>query len=98
MMKFSCSLCGAVWQKVGKTNCWSADPAEAPAKPAYCPSREHMEVITESFALYNGDGKDAAIARVATRVEGLCYEHVSGSNAVSMPAGPGSKTRSLLPN
>ncbi|MBF0558258.1 MAG: DUF1847 domain-containing protein [Nitrospirae bacterium] len=81
MTRFSCSLCGAVWQKEGKTNCWS-DPAGAPAKPAYCPSREHMDAIDESFDIYKGESEDAKIARVATRVEGLCYEHVSGSNAV----------------
>ncbi|HXX58519.1 MAG TPA: DUF1847 domain-containing protein [Thermodesulfovibrionales bacterium] len=82
MTKFSCNLCGAVWQKEGKTNCWSADPAEAPAKPAHCPSRTHMEKINESFDIYKGNGVDAKIARVATRVEGLCYEPVPGSNAV----------------
>jgi len=41
-----------------------------------------MDVISESFELYKGDNEDAKIARIATRVEGLCYEHVSGSNAV----------------
>jgi len=39
-------------------------------------------VMSESFELYKGDNEDAKIARIATRVEGLCYEHVSGSNAV----------------
>jgi uncharacterized metal-binding protein len=82
MKKFSCSLCAAVWQKEGKTNCWSADPAQAPSKPANCPSREHMELIGESFEIYKGESEDAKIARVATRVEGLCYEHVPGSSAV----------------
>lgn len=82
MTEFNCSSCGAVWQKEGKTNCWSADPATAPSKPAHCPSREHMEMITEGFEILKGDSEDAKIARVATRVEGLCYEHVPGSNAV----------------
>jgi uncharacterized metal-binding protein len=82
MTHFSCSLCSAVWQKEGKTNCWSADPSNAPLKPKNCPSREHMDVIDESFACYQGDSEDAKIAQVATRVEGLCYEHVAGSNAV----------------
>jgi uncharacterized metal-binding protein len=41
-----------------------------------------MDVINEGFELYKGDSEDAKIARIATRVEGLCYEHVSGSNAV----------------
>jgi len=30
MTKFSFSLCGVLWQKEGKTNCWSADPARLP--------------------------------------------------------------------
>ncbi len=82
MTKFSCSLCGAVWHREGKTNCWSSDPADAPAKPAHCPSREHMDLINESFEIYKGESEDAKIARVATRVEGLCYEHVAGTDAV----------------
>ena len=82
MTKFSCSLCGAVWQKEGRTNCWSADPASAPAKPAHCPSREHMDLIEESFEIYKGESEDAKISQAATRVEGLCYEHVPGSDAV----------------
>lgn len=83
MTKFSCGLCGAVWQKEGKTNCWSADPAGAPAKPAHCPSREHMDLINESFELYKGESEDAIISKVATRVEGLCYERSPGSNAIN---------------
>ena len=77
MKELSCSLCGAVWQKQGKTNCWSADPATAPAKPAYCPSRKHLDAIRKSFGRYQGAGQDARIAHVATRVEGLCYERAS---------------------
>jgi uncharacterized metal-binding protein len=78
MKEFSCSLCGGVWQKLGKTNCWSANPAEAPAKPAYCPSRKHLAAIRKSFGRYRGGGEDARIAQVATRVEGLCYERATG--------------------
>jgi uncharacterized metal-binding protein len=74
MKEFSCSLCGSVWQKHGKTNCWSADPADAPARPAYCPSRQHLAAIRKSFGRYKGAGEDARIAQAATRVEGLCYE------------------------
>jgi uncharacterized metal-binding protein len=80
--EFSCGLCAAVWQKSGTTNCWSADPAKSTAKPGHCPSREHMEAINESFEIYKGESEDARIARVATRVEGLCYEHAPGSQAV----------------
>jgi uncharacterized metal-binding protein len=81
MNDFSCSLCGAVWQKQGKTNCWSADPKTAPAKPGYCPSRKHLAAIQKSFSRYKGTGEDARIAQVATRVEGLCYER-SASGAL----------------
>jgi uncharacterized metal-binding protein len=79
MGKFNCSFCGAVWQKHGKTNCWSADPATAPAKPANCPSRKHLAAIRRSFGCYKGAGEDARIAQAATRVEGLCYERAPGS-------------------
>jgi uncharacterized metal-binding protein len=82
MTKFNCGLCGSVWQKEGRTNCWSADPSQAPAKPGQCPSREHMDLIDKSFEIYKGDDEDARISRAATRVEGLCYEHVTGSDAV----------------
>jgi uncharacterized metal-binding protein len=78
MKEFSCSLCGAMWQKHGKTNCWSSDPDDAPPKPVYCPSRKHMAVIRKSFSRYRGSGQDARIAQVATKVEGLCYERAPG--------------------
>ncbi len=83
MKDFSCSLCGAVWQKQGKTNCWSSDPATAPAKPGYCPSRDHLALIKKSFGRYKGAGIDARIARAATRVEGLCYERAEGGALVA---------------
>jgi uncharacterized metal-binding protein len=41
-----------------------------------------MAEIQESFDLYTGDSLDARMARVATRVEGLCYEHQPGSTAI----------------
>jgi uncharacterized metal-binding protein len=83
MKEFSCSLCGSVWQKHGKTNCWSADPATAPAKPVYCPSRKHLAMIKKSFGYYKGAADDARIAQVATRVEGLCYERVASGALVA---------------
>lgn len=83
MKNFSCSLCGAVWQKQGKTNCWSADQAQAPVKPGYCPSREHMPLIDEAFDEYRGTGEEAKIARVATQVEGLCYQRTPGSETIN---------------
>ena len=83
MTKYSCSLCGAVWQKQGKTNCWSADRAQAPGKPAYCPSRDHMPLIDASFEEYGKDSEDARIARTATVVEGLCYARTPGSETIT---------------
>ncbi len=82
MKEFSCSSCGAVWQKTGRTNCWSAAEEGRPAKPGHCPSRDHMAEIQESFDRYTGEDQDALMARVATRVEGLCYEHQPGSTAI----------------
>jgi len=64
MKKFSCSSCAAVWQKNGRTNCWSANPDEKPLKPGYCPSQEHMDIIQESFDCYKGDSADAKMAQV----------------------------------
>jgi uncharacterized metal-binding protein len=80
---FSCGLCGGVWQKSGATNCWSADPSKRPSKPAYCPTQDHEEVIRECFDLYRGDSQDAKMAKVAAKVEGLCYQPVPGSDAVN---------------
>ena len=81
--EFSCGLCGAVWQKAGATNCWSADPAKRPAKPGYCPTQDHEAVIRECFDLYRGKSADAKMAQVAAQVEGLCYQPVPGSDAVN---------------
>jgi uncharacterized metal-binding protein len=41
-----------------------------------------MDLISESFDLYKGDSEDAKMAQIATRVEGLCYEHIQGSDAI----------------
>ena len=79
---YSCSLCGAIWQKTGQTNCWSSSRDDGPPRPGYCPTREHGDVIDETFELYKGDSEDAAMARVAARVEGLCYEPVPGTQAI----------------
>lgn len=76
----SCSHCSAVWQKKGKTHCWSGDPASK--APNYCPEGER-QIIEESFAKYQGDSADAKMAQVAARVEGLCYQPIPGSEAVN---------------
>lgn len=81
--KYSCSLCSAVWKTKGATNCWSADPESGPKKPEYCPSREHEDLLKETFELYKGDSEDAKLAYVASKVEGLCYEPIPGSSAVN---------------
>ncbi|PLY00737.1 MAG: hypothetical protein C0623_06720 [Desulfuromonas sp.] len=78
----SCSSCSAVWLKTGATNCW-AEPGKGPTKPGYCPSDPHAAIIDESFARYTGDDEDARLAKVAARVEGLCYQPVPGSDAVN---------------
>ena len=78
----SCSSCSTVWEKTGATNCW-AEPGKGPAKPVYCPSDPHAEIIDKSFAKYQGDDEDARLAKVAARVEGLCYQPIPGSDAVN---------------
>lgn len=82
MSEYQCSQCSAIWRQTGRTNCWSMNPSERPQKPAYCPSKNHMDVLTESFREYTGQSEDAKIARAATVVEGLCYEQKEGSTAV----------------
>jgi len=78
----SCSSCSSVMQKHGTTNCWS-DPANRSVKPAYCPSEPHADLIDDAFAAYRGDSADACLARMAAKVEGLCYQPVPGSDAVN---------------
>jgi len=78
----SCSSCSSVWQKQGTTNCWG-DPDSRPVQPAYCPSKSHAEMIDASFQKYLGDDSDAHLARVAAKVEGLCYQPIPGSDAVN---------------
>lgn len=77
----TCADCNAQWHKTGTTNCWSS-PGNRPGRPANCPSRNYGEVIDESFAQYKGDSDDARLAQVAARVEGLCYQKMTGSDAV----------------
>jgi hypothetical protein len=71
--EFSCALCSSVWHKSGSTNCWSADPTKRPAKPGYCPTQEHGDVIKEYFELYKGDSQDAKIAKVAAKEIGRAH-------------------------
>ena len=78
----SCTSCSQIMQKQGTTNCWS-DPENRPTAPAYCPGPREQEIIEDSFKLYQGDDEDARLAKVAARVEGLCYQPVPGSDAVN---------------
>ena len=80
---FTCSKCSAVWRKSGSTNCWYADPDNKPAKPGNCPTRDHTDIIKESFDLYRGDAEDARMASVAAKVEGLCYQPIPGTDAIN---------------
>jgi uncharacterized metal-binding protein len=80
---FTCSKCSAAWRKSGSTNCWSSDPETPPAKPGNCPTRDHGDIIKESFELYRGNAEDAKMAAVAARVEGLCYQPIPGSDAIN---------------
>jgi uncharacterized metal-binding protein len=80
---FTCSKCSAAWRKSGSTNCWSSDPENQPAKPGNCPTRDHSDIIKESFDLYKGDAEDARMANVAAKVEGLCYQPIPGSDAIN---------------
>ncbi|MDH3997207.1 MAG: DUF1847 domain-containing protein [Desulfuromonadales bacterium] len=78
----SCANCNTLWQKNSTTNCWS-DPASKPPKPGYCPSEPHADVIDASFKQYQGDDFEARLARMAAKVEGLCYQPIPGSDAVN---------------
>ncbi len=79
----SCSKCSAVWQNKGATNCWSGSPETAPPRPGNCPAVGYNEVIAEATAIFKGESDDARLARVAARVEGLCYQPAPGSDAVN---------------
>jgi uncharacterized metal-binding protein len=78
----SCSKCSAVWQKCGTTNCWS-NPANRPPKPGNCPSERFTDIIAAAVAEFKGESEDARLARMAARVEGLCYQPLPGSDAVN---------------
>ena len=73
-----CASCAAVWGKSGATHCWSADPAAAPPAPRACPTRAHAPTVEGTLLAYLDGGEDARIARVAARVEGLCYQRTEG--------------------
>jgi uncharacterized metal-binding protein len=74
--KPECASCAAVQARKGATHCWSADPAAAPPAPAACPTRAHAPTVADTVPGYLDGGEDARLARVAAKVEGLCYEKV----------------------
>jgi uncharacterized metal-binding protein len=77
-----CTSCSRIWQKQGSTSCWS-DPESRPPAPNCCPGETEEQIISDSFARYQGDDEDARLAKVAARVEGLCYLPIPGSDAVN---------------
>lgn len=77
-----CANCSIVWQKGAGTNCWSS-PDSRPSQPANCPTARHGEIIDATFEEYRSESEEAKLARVAARVEGLCYQPVPGSDAVN---------------
>src|SRR5690349_24489880 len=79
----SCARCSAVWQKCGATNCWSGASDSAPPKPGNCPAEPHADIIAAAATTFKGDSGDARLARVAARVEGLCYQKIEGSDAIN---------------
>jgi uncharacterized metal-binding protein len=74
----SCASCAAVCSKTGATSCWSADPRATPPAPGNCPTRAHVATVEQTLPGYLDGGEDARIARVAARVEGLCYVRSEG--------------------
>ncbi|MDD2310358.1 MAG: DUF1847 domain-containing protein [Desulfuromonadaceae bacterium] len=77
----SCGNCSTNFRTKGTTNCWS-EPSVRPPRPKNCPSDHHTSIVDEAFSELKGDSEDARLAKVASIVEGLCYEKVEGSDAV----------------
>ena len=69
-----CASCAEVQRRKGGTRCWSTDPALAPPAPLSCPTSAHADLVARTLPEYDGEAGDARLARVAARVEGLCYE------------------------
>ncbi len=68
-----CARCAAVQRKNGTTRCWS-EPGAGPPPPGDCPTDAHAETVAATLPGYLDGGGDARMARVAARVEGLCYD------------------------
>lgn len=73
-LEISCASCSAVQLKLGKTSCGSGEAPDAPPRPGRCPTTTQARIIAGALDELRGDGDDARTARVAARVEGLCYE------------------------
>jgi len=76
----SCSSCSAVWKSKGTTNCWS-EPEGRPSRPNNCPSENFGGIVEDTFEELKGGSADARLAKVASIVEGLCYENIEGTDA-----------------
>lgn len=59
------------------------DPASRPSRPANCPSEIFQDIISAAATRFKGENEDARLARMAARVEGLCYDKVEGSDVVN---------------
>jgi len=81
--RLDCASCTAAWQKQGETYCWSRDQEKRAPLPEHCPSKQNLELVEATFARYTEESEDARIARVAAKVEGLCYQPIPGSDAVN---------------
>jgi uncharacterized metal-binding protein len=67
-----CASCATVQRKKGTTHCWS-EPTAAPPAPGTCPGDAHEATVAATLPGYLDGSADARLARVAARVEGLCY-------------------------
>jgi uncharacterized metal-binding protein len=70
----TCGNCGAVNLKLGRTNCSGGSGPDAPPRPGWCPTSTQEAVVGSALDVLRGDDQDARLARVAAKVEGLCYQ------------------------
>ena len=77
-----CARCSAVWQKNGTTHCWS-DPNNGTPTARPLPFWTGSGGDCRFLCHYTGEDADARLARVAAKVEGLCYQPIPGSDAVN---------------
>lgn len=76
---YQCHHCLAVMEKQGKTSCSSA-PGTIKA-PAVCPGKEE-QLVQDCFERYTDETEEGRLARVAARVEGMCYQNNADDTSV----------------